>query len=72
MDKYFFFDPFYAVGLYDNRVKNDQGDILKNPNGTDKTIKVPFMVIWLILGAIFFTLRFRFINLRGIKHLSRS
>ena len=26
------------------------------------------MVIWLILGALFFTIRFRFINFRGIKH----
>lgn len=68
MDKYFFFDPFHAIGLYDNRVKDENGNVLKNPNGTDKTIKVPFMVIWLILGALFFTLRFRFINFRGIKH----
>ena len=68
MDKYFFFDPFHAIGLYDNRVKDDNGDVLLNPNGTEKTIKLPFMVIWLILGAIFFTFRFGFINIRGIKH----
>jgi len=68
MDTYFFFDPFHAIGLYDNRVKDENGNVVKNPNGTDKTIKVPFMVIWLILGALFFTLRFRFINFRGIKH----
>lgn len=68
MDKYFFFDPFHAIGLYDNRVRDENGEILINPNGTEKTIKVPFMVIWLILGALFFTLRFRFINFRGIKH----
>lgn len=68
MDKYFFFDPFHAVGLYDNRVKGENGEVLLNPNGTPKTIKVPFMVIWLILGAVFFTIRFRFINIRGIKH----
>jgi len=68
MDKYIFFDPFYALGLYDNRVKDDNGNVLLNPNGTERTIKVPFIVIWLILGAIFFTIRFRFINFRGIKH----
>jgi len=68
MDKYFFFDPFHAVGLYDNRVKDDNGNVLLNPNGTERTIKLPFMVIWLILGAIFFTFRFGFINIRGIKH----
>ncbi len=68
MDTYFFFDPFHALGLYDNRVKDENGVILLNPNGTEQTIKLPFMVIWLILGAIFFTFRFRFINFRGIKH----
>ncbi|MGB0981580.1 MAG: alanine/glycine:cation symporter family protein [Winogradskyella sp.] len=68
MDTYFFFDPFYAIGLYDNRVKDANGNVLLNPNGTERTIKVPFMVVWLILGALFFTLRFRFINFRGIKH----
>ena len=68
MDKYFFFDPFHAIGLYDNQVKDDNGDIVLNPNGTIKTIKLPFMVIWLILGAVFFTIRFGFINIRGIRH----
>ncbi|AZQ43644.1 alanine/glycine:cation symporter family protein [Nonlabens ponticola] len=68
MDKYFFFDPFHSLGLYDNKVKDANGDVVLNPNGTVKTIKVPFMVIWLILGALFFTLRFGFINIRGIKH----
>jgi len=68
MDKYFFFDPFHAIGLYDNRVMDDNGQVLLNPNGTEKTIKLPFMVIWLILGAVFFTFRFGFINIRGIKH----
>ncbi len=68
MDTYFFFDPFYALGLYDNRVLDAVGDPVRHANGTVKTIKLPFMVIWLILGAIFFTFRFRFINFRGIKH----
>lgn len=68
MDTYFFFDPFHAIGLYDNRVRDNNGNVLLNPNGTEKTIKVPFMVIWLVLGAIFFTFRFRFINIRGIRH----
>ena len=68
MDTYFFFDPFYGLGLYDNRVKDDNGNVLLNPNGTERTIKVPFLVIWLVLGALFFTFRFKFINIRGIKH----
>ncbi|MGB3591653.1 MAG: alanine/glycine:cation symporter family protein [Nonlabens sp.] len=71
MDKYFFFDPFHAIGLYDNRVRDLDGELVHNPNGTIKTIKMPFMVIWLILGAVFFTIRFGFINIRGIKHSLR-
>jgi len=68
MDTYFFFDPFHSLGLYDNQVRDKNGNVVMNPNGTVKTIKLPFMVIWLILGAIFFTIRFGFINIRGIKH----
>lgn len=30
--------------------------------------KVPFIIVWLIFGALFFTIYFRFINLRGLKH----
>lgn len=29
---------------------------------------VPFVVVWLIIGGVFFTIRFRFINMRGFKH----
>ncbi len=31
-------------------------------------VKLPLVVLWLIIGATFFTLRFRFINLRGFRH----
>ena len=40
-----------------------EGD-LDNPN----KVTLPLVVVWLILGAIFFTLRMSFINLRGFKH----
>ena len=33
-------------------------------NGTD----LPLIVVWLILGATFFTFYFRFINIRGFVH----
>jgi AGCS family alanine or glycine:cation symporter len=32
------------------------------------TISLPFIVVWLVLGAIFFTVRMTFINLRGFYH----
>lgn len=33
-----------------------------------KNIEIPFVLIWLIVGAVFFTFFFRFINIRGFKH----
>ncbi|CAM4098724.1 amino acid carrier protein [Gillisia hiemivivida] len=38
------------------------------PNGDIKTNNIPFIVIWLILGSIFFTIRLKFINIRGFRH----
>jgi AGCS family alanine or glycine:cation symporter len=37
-------------------------------NGSGDAIQVPLVVLWLILGALFFTLRFEFINFRGFRH----
>ncbi|MCZ6617755.1 MAG: alanine/glycine:cation symporter family protein [Gammaproteobacteria bacterium] len=31
-------------------------------------VEIPLIVVWLIAGGVFFTLYFRFINLRGFKH----
>ncbi len=39
-----------------------------HPNGTIQKKGIPFIVVWLVLGAIFFTIRMRFINLKGFKH----
>ncbi|RKS56032.1 AGCS family alanine or glycine:cation symporter [Gillisia mitskevichiae] len=41
---------------------------LLHPNGDIKTNNIPFIVVWLILGSIFFTLRLKFVNIRGFKH----
>ncbi len=37
-------------------------------NGQPEDLKLQFVVVWLILGAAFFTLRFQFVNLRGFRH----
>ncbi|WP_121667178.1 amino acid carrier protein [Mesonia aquimarina] len=41
---------------------------LTHPNGDIKKNAIPFIVVWLILGAAFFTIRMGFINLRGFRH----
>jgi AGCS family alanine or glycine:cation symporter len=63
-----FFDPFAALGIYDPIIKDDLGNIVYHPNGSPKKNSFPFIVLWLVVGAIFFTIYMRFINLRGIKH----
>lgn len=39
-----------------------------HPNGDQQKKGIPFIVVWLVLGAIFFTVRMRFINAKGLKH----
>lgn len=41
---------------------------LYHPNSDVKTSTIHFIVVWLILGSIFFTLRLKFVNIRGFKH----
>lgn len=42
--------------------------VMTHPNGDPITKGIPFIVIWLVLGATFFTFRMGFINIRGFKH----
>ncbi len=41
---------------------------LLHPNGDQQTKNIPFIVVWLLFGALFFTLRMGFINIKGFKH----
>ncbi|WP_461532345.1 alanine/glycine:cation symporter family protein [Sinomicrobium sp.] len=63
-----FWDPFAALGIYDPVIYDDNGAAMLHPNGDARTISVPFIVVWLIIGGLFFTLRMGFINVRGFKH----
>jgi len=49
-------------------VKYDNPVALILPNGDKQTKGIPFIVVWLIAGAAFFTFRMGFINIRGFKH----
>lgn len=48
--------------IYDEKIP------LTHPNGDPQTKNIPFIVVWLLLGALFFTLRMGFINIRGFRH----
>lgn len=41
---------------------------LKHPNGEIQQKNIPFIVVWLVVAAIFFTFKMGFINIRGFKH----
>ncbi|MEB8330658.1 amino acid carrier protein [Flavobacteriaceae bacterium KMM 6897] len=49
-------------------IKYDSPEIIRHPNGDPQEKGIPFIVIWLVLGALFFTLRMGFINVRGFRH----
>src|SRR5690606_17443274 len=49
-------------------IKLDQPVLVRHPNGDPKTSNIPLIVIWLIFGAFFFTIRLGFINFKGVKH----
>jgi len=49
-------------------IKFAQPQVVLNPNGTPQTQGVPIIVLWLVLGALFFTIRMGFINFRGVRH----
>lgn len=49
------------------RIVFDEPQPVLYPNGTVQTRGIPLIVVWLVFGALFFTLRMRFINFRGVK-----
>ncbi|MGX1023951.1 amino acid carrier protein [Psychroflexus sp. MBR-150] len=49
-------------------IRYDNPVALTLPNGDKQTKGIPFIVVWLIAGAAFFTFKMGFINIRGFKH----
>ncbi|HSM62645.1 MAG TPA: amino acid carrier protein [Gillisia sp.] len=50
------------------QIEYDEKIPLTHPNGDPQQKNIPFIVVWLLVGALFFTLRMGFINFRGFKH----
>lgn len=63
-----FWDPFSAAGVYDQVVRDENGNPVTDENGEWITAPIKLIVVWLILGGLFFTIFMRFINIRGFKH----
>lgn len=68
IEKVFFWDPFEFIGIYDPVIYDNLGNPVLYPNGDVKKQKIPFLVVWLVIGAIVFTVRTKFINIRGLKY----
>ncbi|HPE58317.1 MAG TPA: alanine:cation symporter family protein, partial [Bacteroidales bacterium] len=63
-----FWDPLSELGLYDPRVFDENGKPVLDENGQQQESHIPLVVMWLIFGAVFFTIFMRFISVRGFKH----
>ena len=64
MGSVIFFDitnPVYIKKYFNNTNFNPLSYFGQNKN-------IPFIVIWLVFGAVFFTFKMSFINFRGFKH----
>jgi len=63
-----FWDPFKSMGLYDPIIYDELGKPVLDQNGIPLETKIPLVVIWLIFGAVTFSIVLGFINFRGFKH----
>ncbi|MEA3478671.1 MAG: alanine/glycine:cation symporter family protein [Bacteroidota bacterium] len=68
LSKILFWDPFSTIGIYDPYVYDDKGQAVKDEDGEFILAPMKLIVVWLICGALIFTIMMRFINVRGIKH----
>jgi alanine or glycine:cation symporter, AGCS family len=63
-----FYDPFAAIGIYDPVVYDEAGSPILDENGEPIQKPIALVVVWLIIGAVFFTVYLKFINVKGFIH----
>lgn len=63
-----FWDPFEAFGLRDPTVRDAAGNAVLDQAGDPIKKNIPIVVIWLVVGAVIFTIKMRFVNIRGFSH----
>lgn len=67
-EQFVMFDPFAILGMYDPVIHKNDGTPLLYPNGDEQKMTIPFIVLWLVFGAVYFTVRTKFLNFRAIGH----
>jgi AGCS family alanine or glycine:cation symporter len=62
--------PFYNLlgGPNVEPLKDDAGNPILGPDAGEVKIQLPFVVVWLVVAAIFFTVAWRFANFRLFGH----
>lgn len=68
MGTFLFLDPFEILGIHDPVVRDAKGQPVLDEDGNVVTNSIPLVVIWLIFGSVFFTLKMKFLNIWGVKH----
>ena len=63
-----FWDPFAAVGVYDQQVYHKDGTPALDERGNPVRAPLRLIVIWLFAGGLFFTFYLRLIGFRGLRH----
>ena len=63
-----FWDPFAAVGLYDQQRYHEDGSPVLNEQGIPVRAPLRLIVLWLFAGGLFFTFYLRFVGFRGLRH----
>ncbi|MEM8496069.1 MAG: alanine/glycine:cation symporter family protein, partial [Planctomycetota bacterium] len=58
----------FPAGARIHQVDADGNAMFTDGDAVTEGAKLPFLVVWLAIGAIFFTVYHGFINLRGFKH----
>ena len=65
MKRVLFWDPFAAAGIYDPVLRDAVGRPLLDRNGKQRLAPIPFVVVWLVVAAVFFSVRMHLVNFRG-------
>lgn len=61
-------DRFFGAAIVDPLTNVFFYDVMYWDNNSDPNLQLPLVVLWLVLGSVFLTVRMGFINLRGFKH----
>ncbi|MBI4882088.1 MAG: alanine:cation symporter family protein [Planctomycetes bacterium] len=66
--KWLSFIPFLNIAFWAEPQQDEDGAPLVGPKKEPVVTKLPLIVVWMIVAAVFFTLRFRFVNFRLFRH----